>query len=181
MRDKFRSVFRWLRRPGVDRSSRPLTQVLAEPYEPVTIDILLEKLEQERKEHLELADRLDRKLLAVITADGVYGAILASIRDTIGIAAVIILTLIVAASLVLAYLAWRPHTYDGVSVAKLVASMNISTDDLHRFLIMAHVRVNDAMGIINGWKAEKLTWAAWLFVVAALPTLLMYALVGSDG
>ncbi len=86
--------------------------------------------------------------------------------------------LIVVASLVLAYLAWRPHPYGAVSVAEFVSSMDISADDLHRFLIMAHVRVNDYMGIINGWKEQKLTWAAWLFAAAALPTLLVYALVG---
>ena len=178
MRNTFRSVFRWLRRPVVLWSPLPFEQALRGSYEPDTVGILLEKLEQERKELLEWADRLDRKLLAVITADGVYGAILASIRDPIPVAIVIVMGSIVVASLVLAYLAWRPHPYNLVSVAKLVPSMNISTDDLNRVLIAAHVGVNDDMRTTNSWKGQKLTWAAWLFAAVALPTLLVYALVG---
>lgn len=174
MRNPFRSVFRWLRRPVVSRSPLPFEQALAEPYEPATVDILLNKLEQGRREHLEWADRLDRKLLAVITADGVYAAILASIRDSIPAAVVATVGSIVAASFILAYLAWRPHPYGAVSVVEFVPSMGIYAGDLNRILIAAHARVNEDTGRINRWKAEKLTWAVGFFAAAALVTLLVY-------
>ena len=178
MRNPFSSAFRWLRRPVIVRRSLPLEKALSGPYEPSTVEVLLRKSEQESKEHLDWADRIDRKLLAVITADGVYGAILASIRDSIPAVAVAAVGAIVTASLVLAYLAWRPHPYGAVSVARFVPTMNIDADDLKRILIVVHDGVNDDMGIINRWKAQKLTWSAWLFAAAALPTLLVYALVG---
>lgn len=177
MHNPFRSVLRWLRRPVVSRRPLTLEQALSGSYEPATVDIMLEKLEQEWKGHLERAHRIDRKLLALITADGVYGGILASIRDSIPAAVVVVMGLVAAASLALAYLAWRPHLYQVVSVAKLVPFMEISADDLNRALIAAHDWVNEDIDTINRWKEEKLTWATWLFAVVALPTFLMNVLL----
>ena len=124
------------------------------------------------------ADRLDRKLLAVITADGVYGAILASIRDSIPATIVVVMGLVAAASLVLAYLAWRSYPYRWVSVAEFVKHQHPHADDLNRVLIAAHDQVNEVFGTINSWKEENLTRAAWLFAAAALPTFLMNVLLG---
>lgn len=174
MRNPFSSAFRWLRRPVIVRRPLPFEQALAEPYEPATVGILLDNVEQERREHLEWADRLDRKLLAVITADGVYAAILASIRGLIPVVVVVAGVSIVAASLVLAYLAWRPHPYGAVPLRSFTPLTDFHPDDLNRMLIMAHGVVNSDMGKINRWKAEKLTWAAGFFAAAALVTLLVY-------
>lgn len=175
MRNPFRSAFRWLRRPVVRRSPIPYEQALAEPYEPATVGILLDNVEQDRREHLEWADRLDRKLLAVITADGVYGAILVSIRDSISVVVFAGGVSIVAASLVLAYLAWRPHPYGAAPLRSFTPLTDFHPDDLNRILVMAHRVINNNMGRINRWKAEKLTWAAGFFVAAALVTILVYA------
>lgn len=178
MRNLFSTAFRWLRRPVASRCQLTLGQALIGPYEPATVGILLDNLEQERKEHLEWADRLDRILLAVITADGVYTTILASISSTIPVVLVALVGLIVAGSFILAYLAWRPHPHDVVSVTKLVSHMDIHADDLNRVLIAMHNYINNNMKAINRWKVQMLTWAAWLFAAAALPTLLVYTLVG---
>lgn len=155
-----------------------MEQELSGTYEPATVGILLDNLEQERKEHLEWADRLDRKLLAVITADGVYTTILASISSSIPVVLVALVGLIVAGSFILASLAWRPHPHDVVSVTKFVPHMDIHADDLNRVLIAVHNDINNYMNTINRWKAQNLTWAVWLFATAALPTLLVYTLVG---
>ena len=173
MRNLFSTAFRWLRRPVIVRGPLPFEQALAEPYEPAAVGILLDNVEQERREHLEWADRLDRKLLAVITADGVYAAILASIRYSIPVVVFVAGVSIVAASLVLSYLAWRPHPYGAVPLRSIPLT-DFHPDDLNRMLIMAHGVVNNDMGRINRWKAEKLTWAAGFFAAAALVTLLVY-------
>ena len=83
MRNPLRPIFRWLHRPAVGQSPITIREALNSPYKPNTVGILLERMERDTKEHLNWADRLDRKLLAVITADGVYFAILPSIRDSL--------------------------------------------------------------------------------------------------
>lgn len=173
MRNLFNPIFRWFNRPDVGQSPITIREVLNSPYKPNTVGILLEKMERDTIDHLDWADRLDRKLLAVITADGVYFAILPSIRDSLPTYVVTLVGSIVAFSLILAYLAWRPHPYGSVHL-DFRRWINIHSDDLRRTLIVAHSNVNHDMGEINRWKAKKLTWAAGSFAVAALITLSVY-------
>ena len=172
MRNLLISVVRWLRRPDVGQSPITIKEVLDLPYEPNTVGILLERMERDRTEHHNWADRLDRKLLAVITADGVYATFLVSFSNSIPSCVVTLVVLILAVSFILAYLAWRPHPYG--SVLLNCEMMNILPDDLSRILIGVHSVVNPDMGKINQWKAEKLTWSAWVFAAAALVTLSVY-------
>ena len=173
MPNLLRSIFRWFRRPVAGQSAITIEEVLNLPYEPNMVGTLLERMEQSRTEHLDWADRLDRKLLAVMSADGVYAAILASIRNSLPRFIVVPLVLIVAVSLILAYLAWRPHPYRSVHL-DFRLWINIQPEHLRRTLIVAHSGINHDMGKINRWKAKKLTWSSGFFV-AALVTLFVYA------
>ncbi len=145
--------------------------VLQDAFHPETVREVLEKSEQRRDELLGWSDRVDRKLLAVITADGVYVALLISIRGLIPGGVAILVGLLAFISLGMAYLAWRPLGYRTVSVDRFIGDLDIHPDDLRRLLISAHSAANQQIHDLNAWKARKLAFASGCFAVGALVTV----------
>jgi hypothetical protein len=137
-------------------------------FHPETVSELLEKSEQRRAELLGWSDRLDRKLLAVITADGVYAALLVSIRNWIPAEVVVLVGMLAFTSLGIAYLAWRPLGFRTVAVERFTDNLDIHPDDIRRLLITAHNEANRQILELNAWKASKLSVAAGCFIAGAL-------------
>ncbi len=121
-------------RPHDGIQSEDSLSILEDAFRPASVSILLDKCERRRAELLGWSTCLDCKLLAVITADGVYVAILVSIRDSIVFPAVLLVGLLACASMVLAYIAWRPHTYGTVPLDAFRNSLDIRPVDLRRVL-----------------------------------------------
>ena len=72
----------WFRRPDTTQHPSALELAASIPedgFNPETVCEILDKCEKRRVELLDWSDRLDRKLLGVITAIGVYAALLVSI------------------------------------------------------------------------------------------------------
>ena len=148
-------------------------------FHPETVTDLLDKSEQRRVELLGWSDRVDRKLLAVLTADGVNVAFLVSIRDSIPTPVVIVVGMLVFTSLVLAYLAWRPLGYRAIATDRFADNLDIHPDDRHqRFLIAAHNLANRQIHDLIDWKAKKLAVATGCLAIGALLTI-GYAVLGS--
>ena len=167
IRRQFGRLIGWFRPPGLG-SLNGHVSALQRPFHPETVSDLLDKSEQRRVELLGWSDRLDRKLLAVITADGVYAALLVSIRNLIPVEVVVLVGLLVFTSLGIAYLAWRPLGFRTVAVEGFVGDLDIHPDDLRRLLIAAHDAANRQILELNAWKAGKLSVAAGCFIVGAL-------------
>jgi len=169
----------WFRRPGVPDPEENMRTVLKAPYDPDTVDALLDKYEQRQKELLDWSDSLDRKLLAVITADGVYAALFSSVsvRSPVPILVVVLVGISVITSIVLAYTAWRPHPHATVPIDRFVNLMHIHPHDLQRILIVAHKSASCQVYGLNSWKAQKLTAAATCLAIGVLATI-CYAIIG---
>ena len=140
---------------------------------------VLSNCELQRAESLNWADRLDRKLLAVLTANGVYVAILATIRHTLYQLVIWPIGVLVLISIILAFLAWRPQGYQTIDTEDLLSYRKANIDKVRKHLISAHYRVNHKVAAVNMWKARKLKVATWFFFASA--TLLTIALLLAAG
>lgn len=167
IRRLFRRLIGWCRPPPVG-SLNGYASALQGAFDPETVSDLLDKSEQRRVELLGWSDRLDRKLLAVITADGVYAALLVSIRNLIPAWVVVLVGVLAFTSLGIAYLAWRPLGFRMVAVERFAGNLDIHPDDFRRLLITAHDAANRQIVGLNAWKAGKLSVAAGCFIVGAL-------------
>ena len=173
-----RTLVSWFRPPARLAQSELASAALQNQYHRTTVADLLTKSERHRAELLDWANHLDGKLLAVITADGVYAALLVSLRDQIPGPALVAIGAVAVVSLTLAYLAWRPHTYETVPLDPfLPGKMNLHPDDLRRVLVIAHSVANRNIASLNTWKAKQLASAARLFAASALVTI-YYSVIG---
>lgn len=170
-------LLRWFTPPGLESSKEHLRLVKGS-FHPETVREVLDKSEQRREELLGWSDRLDRKLLAVITADGVYVALLLSMREWTPVGMLLAVGLLAFVSLGLAYLAWPPLGFRAVTIDPFVNHLNIHPDDLRRFLIAAHRAANRQIYDLNAWKANKLAFASGSLAAGALITVGYTALGG---
>ena len=167
MRNLIRPVFRWFIRPTLDLADQTIESALGSDFHSKTADLLLDKSEQYRVELLAWSDQIDRKLLAVMTANGVYVAILVSIRDAL---ISISVGALIAVGLSISYLAWRPHSYGLLSGAldHLIQNMYIHPDDLSRVLVSLHNHCNEHLERLNLWKSQKFSVSSMCLAVGAL-------------
>ena len=170
MRNLLISAVRWLRRPSLDLSAQTIGNILESSFNPNTADSLLDKSEQYRAELLAWSDQIDRKLLAVITANGVYVAILVSIRDFIPAPILLSVGALIAVGLSISYLAWRPHSYGLFSRAFdiFIQNMYIHPDDMNRILAWSHNHANRHLEKLNLWKSQKFTASSMCLAAGAL-------------
>lgn len=131
----------------------PPEPILEQFAHPVSVGDLLDKAEQERCELLEMSRILDRKLLAVITAGGVYAALLISVRDLIPGPATGAAGVIAVAGIVLAYRAWRPNPLLAMTTHLLVKHITKDPDSLKLVLINVYIATNQQLYRLNEWKA----------------------------
>ena len=131
----------------------PPEPILEQFAHPVSVGDLLDKAEQERRELLEMSRILDRKLLAVITAGGVYAALLISVRDLIPGPATGVAGVIAVAGIVLAYRAWRPNPLLAMTTHLLVKHITKDPDSLKLVLINVYIATNQQLYRLNEWKA----------------------------
>ena len=168
-------VIRWFLHPAQNQPDEHMP-ILEASFDPETVSDLLDKSEQRRSELLDWSNQLDHKLLAVITAGGVYVAILVSIRNSIPILAVVLVGLVAAVSLLLAFLAWRPHPHATIPIDRFASNLHIDPHDLRWLLIAAHSGANLQIHELNEWKAQKLSLAAACLSVSSLSTI--YTVLG---
>lgn len=129
---------------------------------------ILSRLDQWRMGSLAWADRLDRKLLAVLTANGVYIALLATVHDTLHHLAIWPSGVFALFSLVLAAMAWRPHGYQTIRIESLLRYHEKDIDTVIDFLIKANIATSHVVDSINIWKAQKLKLAIRSFLASAV-------------
>lgn len=170
MRNLFRSAVRWLRRPSLDLSDQTIGNILESSFKPNTAYSLLNKSEQYRAELLAWSDQIDRKLLAVITANGVYVAILVSIRNSIPTPILLSVGALIAVGLSISYLAWRPHSYGlfSRSFDIFIQNMYIHPDDMNRILAWSHNHANRHLEKLNLWKSQKFSASSMCLAAGAL-------------
>lgn len=179
MRASIAALIRFLQPPGVvdpDESGR----LLAASYDPVTVSELLKGVENNRAELIEWLAHVDRKLLAVMTAGGVYSALLVSIRAAMNVWAVAILGLFAVAGIAVAYNAWRPHSHFTVPLSYLIEGMNIELDDLRRVLVIAYSTSETQIRGVIGWKVRHLGVASWCLMSSTIATMIV-TVVGELG
>lgn len=146
--------------------------------DPATVRKLLEESEQERRELLEMSKSLDRKLLAVITAGGVYAALLISVRGVIPGPAAGMAGLLAVVGMLLAYLAWRPNPLPAMTTQLLAEQIHTKPDLLNLFLVAVHNSLNHQIYDINNWKERVFVRASNWVAVSAVITLLSSILGG---
>lgn len=170
MRKLLRSVVLWVRRPALNLDDQTIESILESTFDSDTADSLLGKSQQYRAELLAWSDQIDRKLLAVITANGVYVAILVSIRDYIPAPILLSVGALIAVGLSISYLAWRPHSYGLFSRAFdiFIQNMYIHPDDMNRILAWSHNQANRHLEELNLWKSQKFTASSMCLAAGAL-------------
>ena len=171
LRHATKSLLRSLRPPRAQIP--PPKPILEQSAHPVSVGDLLDKAEQERRELLEMSRMLDRKLLAVITAGGVYAALLISVRDLIPDPATGAAGVIAVAGIVLAYRAWRPNPLLAMTTHLLVKHITKDPDSLKLVLINVYIATNQQLYRLNEWKARLFARSStWVSVGSAITLLL---------
>ena len=179
MRACIAALTRFLRPPVAVDPEEP-ERLLAASYDPATVYELLKSVENNRAELIEWLTHVDRKLLAVMTAGGVYSALLVSIRTAINVCAVTILGLVAVAGIAVAYNAWRPHSHFTLPLSHLIERMNIEPDDLRRVLVIAYSTSETQIREVIGWKVRHLGVASWCLMSSTLATMIL-TVVGELG
>ena len=179
MRACVAALIRFLRPPGVVDPEEP-GRLLAASYDPATVSELLKGVENNRAELIEWLAHVDRKLLAVMTAGGVYSALLVSIRAAMNVQAVAILGLVAVVGIAVAYNAWRPHSHFTVPLSYLIERMNIEVDDLRRVLVIAYSTSETQIRGVIGWKVRHLGIASWCLMSSTVATMIV-TVVGDLG
>lgn len=147
--------------------------ILQQSAHPASVGDLLEKAERERRELLEMSKVLDRKLLAVITAGGVYAALLVSVRDLIPGPAAGATGIIAVAGIVLAYRAWRPNPLLAMTTHLFVKHIMKDPDSLKLVLINVYIATNQQLYVLNEWKARLFARSSTWVSVGSVTTLLL--------
>ena len=145
--------------------------VLGGPYDPDNLRVVLNISVQEHRDLLDGIDRLDRKLLAVITVGGAYAAILISIRDTISLLAITLSGLLAVIGIGIAYAGWRTHPRPSVSSADFIDTMWRHPDDLRRLAIVANVEANQEVLRFIVLKGRMFRGSWVCFSLGALSTM----------
>lgn len=171
LRHAVRSLLRSLRPPG-DRIPGP-EPILEVSVHPESVGDLLGKAELERRELLEMSKSLDRKLLAVITAGGVYAALLISVRGLIPGPAAGTAGVVAAAGIVLAYLAWRPNPSLAMTTHLLVKHIGKDPDSIKLVHINVYIAANHHLYGLNEWKARLFARSSTWVSVGSVATLLL--------
>ena len=164
----------WFRQP--DTTQHPTALELAstipeDGFNPETVREILDKCEKRRVELLDWSDRLDRKLLGVIAAIGVYAALLVSIPTPVPSPILWPTGLLALTSILSAYLGWRPHPFQSVPTDGLINGSQCDLPRLQQCLIAAHTAASRQITELNMWKAKKLTWATTCFMISAGTTI----------
>ena len=162
----------WFRRPDATQDPSALAVSIPEDgFNPETVREILDKCEKRRVELLDWSDRLDRKLLGVITAIGVYAALLVSIPTSIPSLILWPTGLLALTSILSAYLGWRPHPFQSLPTDRLINGSQYALPLLQLSLIAVHTAANCQITELNMWKARKLTWATTCFMISAGTTI----------
>lgn len=180
MRNLLGSTVRWFIRPTLNLPDQNIEDILKGYFHSDTVDLLLGKSEQYRAELLAWSDQIDRKLLAVITANGAYVVILVSIRDIIPGLILILVAALIVVGLSISYLAWHPHSYGLLSrpFDILIQNINIHPDDMNRVLISLHNQCNKHLEKLNQWKSQKFSASSMCLAAGALIVILQIAFGG---
>lgn len=171
LRHAMGSLLRSLRPPG-DRIPGP-EPILEVSVHPESVGDLLDKAELERRELLEMSKSLDRKLLAVITAGGVYAALLISVRGLIPGPAAGAAGAAAAAGIVLAYLAWRPNPSLAMTTHLLADYIKKDPESLKLILINVYIAANHHLYVLNKWKARLFARSSTWVSTGSVATLLL--------
>lgn len=179
MRACVAALIRFFRPPGVADPEEP-GRLLAASYDPATVSELLKGVENNRAELIEWLAHVDRKPLAVMTAGGVYSALLVSIR---------------AANERLGRGDTQPgrggrhsrglqrleaHAHFTVPLSYLIERMNIELDDLRRVLMIAYSTSETQIRGVIGWKVRHLGIASWCLMSSTVATMIV-TVVGELG
>lgn len=154
----------------------PPATILHPDADPDTVRQLLDRAQLEKRHLLEASNALDRKLPAVITAGGVYIALLASTRGLIPGWMIGITGFIAVTGVILAYLAWRPNLI--TSSTALAECVDKDSGNLQQLLVAIDNSVNQQRFCLNEWKALLFARASTCVSVSALITLLISILGG---
>ena len=171
-----RRFVRWLLPPDVVAIDRQA--ILGASYDPVNLGMVLNMSDREHRDLLDGVDRLDRKLLAVITGGGVYAAILVSVRDTIPVIATTFAGLLALSGIGLAYAGWRSHPLLTVSSSNFIDAIRQHPDDLRRLAIVAGIEANQEILRFVILKSRMFRWSWACFSVGALSTMIYTVLGG---
>ena len=140
--------------------------------------MVLNMSDRQHRDLLDGVDRLDRKLLAVITAGGVYAAILVSVRETIPVLATTFAGLLALSGIGLAYAGWRNHPLPTLSSSDFIDAIRQHPDDLRRLAIIANIEANQEIlrFIVLKSRMFRGSWAC--FSLGALSTMIYTVLGG---
>ena len=158
------------------REIPPPDIVLRPNADPDAVRQLLDRAQLERRHLQEASNTLDRKLLAVITAGGVYTALLVSTRGLIPGWVLGITGLIAIIGVILAYKAWRPNLI--LSTTTLAEYVDNDPENLQQLLMAIDNSINQQMFSLNNWKSLLFARASTLVSVSALITLVISILGG---
>ena len=158
------------------REVPPPETILRPNADPDAVRQLLDRAQLERHHLQETSNTLDRKLLAVITAGGVYTALLVSTRGLIPGWVIGITGLIAVIGVILAYVAWRPNFI--LSTTTLAEYADIDPEDLQQLLLAIDNMINQQTFYLNKWKSLLFVRASAWVSVSALITLVISILGG---
>ena len=158
------------------REVPPPETILHPNADPDAVRQLLDRAQLERTHLQEASNTLDRKLLAVITAGGVYTALLVSTRGLIPGWVIGVTGLIAVIGVILAFVAWRPNLIS--SSTALAEYVYKDSEDLQQLLLAIDNLINQQMFYLNKWKTLLFARASTWVSVSALITLLISILGG---
>lgn len=165
----------WFLPPEVASIDRRV--MLDAPYDPENLGVVMNMSSREHRNLLDGIDRLDRKLLAVITAGGVYAAILVSVRETVSAILILLAGVLAVVGIGLAYIGWRTHPIPSVSSSDFVDALDQHPDDLRRLTIIGNIDANKEIDRFIVLKS-RMFHASWLcFSLGALSTM-VYTVLG---
>lgn len=169
-------IARWFRPPKVEQYEGA-ADIASEHKETVadlqaeTVQNVLGECQRERNLLLSRSDQIDRKLLTVTTASGVYIALIVSRQASFAALVVWLVGALAIGSIFASYWAWRPIPFMNVPTDELIKGVGYSPTTMNWLLIAANSASIRHIRDLNAWKAEKLHWASSLLAVSAALTL----------